>query len=336
MKRFGPSIAASNYQHQSKKKVSVAPARSTFYAVHVGHRRGVYLTWDEASKQVSGFPKAVFRKFSTRDEAQRFADLGPLASGTVAVVKNARPVYIVSDVSLPPGLVSDPGTGDEFSARIRPLAGVPTGDALATLVRESATINNERLLPMRGPQSTRLVPSGTEDLPIPPKVYCDGACEHNGTSRAKAAFGVWWGEAHPWNLPGRVPGAQTNQRAEALGYLRTMQMLDELFARSRTGPLPRVLVLTDSLYVIKSLRDDIPKWKTRNWRKLDGNPPLHLDILLKAMLLTEAYPNVTVRHVKGHYQSQGNNGADLIARSVLKGVYDYRLDDTDSPTALEI
>lgn len=44
-----------------------------YYAVQKGTNPGVYLSWDEAKEQVTGFKGAVYKKFKTRDAASAFA-----------------------------------------------------------------------------------------------------------------------------------------------------------------------------------------------------------------------------------------------------------------------
>ena len=43
-----------------------------YYAVRVGRSIGVFLTWAECQKQVTGFPGAVFKSFTTIEEAENF------------------------------------------------------------------------------------------------------------------------------------------------------------------------------------------------------------------------------------------------------------------------
>lgn len=43
-----------------------------FYAVRVGRHPGIYRTWPETQKQVSGFPGAQYKSFPTADAAQAF------------------------------------------------------------------------------------------------------------------------------------------------------------------------------------------------------------------------------------------------------------------------
>lgn len=43
-----------------------------FYSVRCGRTPGVYTSWDDCLKQVSGFSGAVYKSFSTREEAEDF------------------------------------------------------------------------------------------------------------------------------------------------------------------------------------------------------------------------------------------------------------------------
>lgn len=45
-----------------------------YYAVKKGRKRGIYSTWSECEAQVKGYSGAVFKKFSTYEEALKFID----------------------------------------------------------------------------------------------------------------------------------------------------------------------------------------------------------------------------------------------------------------------
>ena len=47
-------------------------ARKNFYAVRRGISPGIYRTWEECKKQVEGFPRAEYKGFVTRDEAEAY------------------------------------------------------------------------------------------------------------------------------------------------------------------------------------------------------------------------------------------------------------------------
>ena len=49
-----------------------------YYVVWEGHTPGIYTEWEEAEEQVKGFPEAAFKAFSSREEAERAYEEGPL------------------------------------------------------------------------------------------------------------------------------------------------------------------------------------------------------------------------------------------------------------------
>lgn len=46
--------------------------KKKFYAVKVGKTPGIYGTWSETEEQVKGFPGAVYKSFSTEEDAIRY------------------------------------------------------------------------------------------------------------------------------------------------------------------------------------------------------------------------------------------------------------------------
>lgn len=62
------------------------------YAVKAGRKTGIFDTWEECSKQVSGFSGAVYKSFQTEKEAKEYLD-GP--STTVRLNKESSKIYAV-------------------------------------------------------------------------------------------------------------------------------------------------------------------------------------------------------------------------------------------------
>lgn len=55
-----------------------------YYAVKVGRKPGIYGTWDEAKRQVTRYPNAIYRSFKTASEAQEFINDGSVHTKTSA------------------------------------------------------------------------------------------------------------------------------------------------------------------------------------------------------------------------------------------------------------
>jgi ribonuclease HI len=75
------------------------------------------------------------------------------------------------------------------------------------------------------------------------EVYTDGSCHENGTEKARAGSGIYWGPNSPKFLAIRVPGSQTNDRGEVYAVLQAL-----LMAPSQ----PILKIFSDSVYTIKS------------------------------------------------------------------------------------
>lgn len=47
-------------------------AKTKFYAVRIGRKKGIYLTWDECKEQINDYPGAIYKSFKTREDAVLF------------------------------------------------------------------------------------------------------------------------------------------------------------------------------------------------------------------------------------------------------------------------
>lgn len=70
-----------------------------YYAVQVGRSTGVFFSWAECQKQVTGFPGAVFKSFTTIEEAEAFAKgAAPAIKESVAELLAAEPGALIAYV----------------------------------------------------------------------------------------------------------------------------------------------------------------------------------------------------------------------------------------------
>lgn len=75
-------------------------AKSKWYAVAVGHRRGIYSTWDECRVQVNGYSRAVYMSFSTRSEAEAFLERHDQTNNNINNNPQQQSVLAVDNESL--------------------------------------------------------------------------------------------------------------------------------------------------------------------------------------------------------------------------------------------
>ncbi|KAM5461602.1 putative ribonuclease H [Microsporum ferrugineum] len=157
------------------------PTCTKFYGIQKGRVPGVYTDWAKAQDQVRGFRGPRYRKFSTREEAEAF-----VRNGQAPLDKDSLPGA--------PGMMegnSKDDIGDEYAAGTGPL---PLG-------ADDGFDPNILLDPMTGkivyktPEQKKVTkmqpkPSGPPGML---KIYTDGSALRNGTARARAGVGVYFG-----------------------------------------------------------------------------------------------------------------------------------------------
>ncbi|KZP05881.1 ribonuclease H-like protein, partial [Athelia psychrophila] len=144
-------------------------------------------------------------------------------------------------------------------------------------------------------------------------VICiDGGCTNNGTPSARAGLGVYFGPNSPLNLSERVEdGEQTSQRAVLRAAVRALQQVqialrDDIKTR-------KIVLLSDSKYLVDGITIFIHAWKENGWKGADGKPVVNqkdfkeLDELIP--VLEEDGLNVEFWYASREY----NQSADKLA-----------------------
>lgn len=76
--------------------------RQTFYAVRAGLQPGVYHSWAECKKQTQGVSGAVFKKFSTQEDADTFVRAGNMSCKELSV-NSKHPEKVLDKAGRPLG-----------------------------------------------------------------------------------------------------------------------------------------------------------------------------------------------------------------------------------------
>ena len=132
------------------------------------------------------------------------------------------------------------------------------------------------------------------------EIYTDGACRGNPgpggwgvlLMAGKHRKTLYGGEAETTNNRMELTAA-----IEALNAVRGSQ---------------RIVLHTDSTYVMKGIREWMPGWKRRGWKTAAKKPVKNRD-LWQALDEARNRHDVTWRWVKGHSGDPGNEEADRLA-----------------------
>ena len=99
--------------------------------------------------------------------------------------------------------------------------------------------------------------------------------------------------------------ATTNNRMALAGAIAALQLL------SKKGARLRALIVSDSQYLVKGMREWVPAWSVRGWRRKEG--PIENLELWKALLASSRLHDVQWTWVRGHKGHAKNEYANDLA-----------------------
>ena len=99
--------------------------------------------------------------------------------------------------------------------------------------------------------------------------------------------------------------ATTNNRMALSGAVAALQLL------ARKGARLRVLIVSDSQYLVRGMREWVPGWAARGWKRKEG--PIENLELWKALLASSRLHDVQWTWVRGHRGHAKNEYANDLA-----------------------
>ncbi|XP_016391544.1 ribonuclease H1-like isoform X1 [Sinocyclocheilus rhinocerous] len=261
-----------------------------FYAVRKGFRPGVYQTWEDCKHQVDKFPSAIFKKFASEQDAWAFV------RSQSAAPSFGRPKGCDYEV-LPSRNVPDSSMA------------VPLGSKRTYEDSDDEGLSypkRVKLIEVPQPKTAAASSDGFTYMGDAIVVYTDGCCTANGKKGARAGIGVYWGRDHPLNVAERLPGRQTNQRAELQAACKALE-------QARENNFKKVVIYTDSKFTINGITSWVKTWKSNGWRLKGGGAIVNKEDFQKLDKLN-AELEVEWMHIPGHAGYTGNEEADRLSR----------------------
>ncbi|XP_062551940.1 ribonuclease H1 [Armigeres subalbatus] len=293
-----------------------------FYAVAKGRAVGVYLTWPECQRQVSGFTGAKFKKFPTRQQAETFIreNGGSISSSSSDSASNSS---VDSQPVSPPtqsvrvlidnydGINAACSRIESVKRELDELRSRPQTDPVPN--DADAAPPTKRKKTVKDPKPvTKLEKYGNysflQDEDGYVHVYTDGSCEGNGTAAACAGLGVYFGEGHALNTSQPVSGRATNNCGE-------IQAASLAIRLAKKHGIKRLIINTDSKFLIDSITKWMPNWKRNQWKLSTGKPVKNqVDFMELDKELAGKAIDIKWNHVDAHCGILGNERADALAR----------------------
>ncbi|KAG2185322.1 hypothetical protein INT44_002112, partial [Umbelopsis vinacea] len=244
-------------------------ARTYYYAVRVGKQPGIYTKWSECEKQVIGYPKSKYKKFLTKPEADEFLSATESEDSSSTSRQPATTTTVTGtfkDTS-----VSSFDNHEDISFAYVNLA-----------LKRDTIIGVDQLKTKINTEFEEKV--GLKDDTM--TAFTDGAASGNGTKRAHAGIGVYWGPNDKRNLSEPLEGKPTNQRAEIQAVIRAIETCGNDSKRLR--------ICTDSMYVVKATTSWRKSWEKNNWKTANNKDVQNEDLFRRLFHLLDTRPGKVV------------------------------------------
>ncbi|HEX9023464.1 MAG TPA: ribonuclease HI [Geobacteraceae bacterium] len=136
------------------------------------------------------------------------------------------------------------------------------------------------------------------------EIFCDGACSGNPGPGGYGAILRYNG--HEKEISGGEPHT-TNNRMELTAAIEALRRL--------TRPC-RVIVTTDSQYLVKGMAEWVAGWQRRGWLNSKKEPVLNRELWEELVALADRH-TIEWRWVRGHNGHAENERCDELAREAL-------------------
>ena len=170
------------------------------------------------------------------------------------------------------------------------------------------------------------------------RIYTDGAATENPGPGGWGIVMEYKGRRKPQSKGYRLT---TNNRMEMLGVIWALEQLVTLTAQGKVPEEVKVIVASDSSYVVDAMTLGWAKrWRKNKWLKQDGVKAKNTDLWNRMLRATDRLKRVEFRWVRGHAGNQPNELADSLARTAAAQPMESLADDegfehASAETALE-
>ena len=145
------------------------------------------------------------------------------------------------------------------------------------------------------------------------RIYSDGAATENPGAGGWGVVIEYKGKRKPQSKGYKLT---TNNRMEMLGVIWALEQLVTLTAQGKVPEEVKVIVASDSSYVVDAMTLGWAKrWRKNKWLKQDGVKAKNTDLWNRMLRATDRLKRVEFRWVRGHAGNQPNELADSLARN---------------------
>jgi len=155
-------------------------------------------------------------------------------------------------------------------------------------------------------KSATISPNGPSDI----EIYCDGACSPN-PGKSGTGLAVYEQGKVTSLYYGLYQVNGTNNTAELNGLLSSFQIAQHFIEKDSEKS---ICILSDSKYSIDCITKWAKGWQAKGWTRGKGEEIKNLALVQQCYSVYKIiHTKITIRHVKGHANIEGNELSDRMA-----------------------
>lgn len=266
-----------------------------YYVVKIGRNPGIYNTWSEAEKHVTGYSGAKYKSFKTLVEAEAW-----LLESKYQPIAKPCPGIEPSDLKMNSRVTCVLLANEHKHLSL---------NKDSVLKYDCSKLNIHNIIYAITENTTKILPTTWTEYEDTLYIFTDGSYKK---STNKAGTGVFFGES---GVSLKLPAGFTNNQAELIGILYALHQIKLNIDQLTTYSKP-ITVISDSMYCINTVTKWMKVWEKNNWQKANGesilNPELiqAINILWNEINKKKHGPNLSGR-VKFEHQNSHTTAPTL-------------------------
>lgn len=126
-------------------------------------------------------------------------------------------------------------------------------------------------------------------------IFTDGSCNNNAPMEQRCGgYGVFFGDNHKHNISKKLKGKHiSSQAAELTAVIKGIEKCISSYN------INKIIIYTDSMYVINCITQWSEKWRQNNWKKSTGEK-IENKKLIRKLYFYYKNINIEFNHIRSH------------------------------------
>ena len=141
-------------------------------------------------------------------------------------------------------------------------------------------------------------------------IFTDGSTLNNqNKGKRKGGVGVFFGKNDERNISMPLKETSSNKVTNQVTELLACVMALETLLSSQIVKSKKIIIYTDSIYIVNMMSDWIKKWVKNDWKKSDGKLVDNIE-LIKKLYFYSMNIGVKFKHVRSHQKEPSKDSSD--------------------------